>query len=117
MSDKFKVPNSQYIMVIYLDFLLFQIKKFITSWLKRWKEKPKSIELISRFKYVSKISPLKKFHGCFLTHVKTAQLVVALIVLGKWCWTKVKRKNNPKIILTCMKSAWKCMKKTRNARS
>ena len=38
----------------YLDFLLFLTKKFITSWLKRWKEKHKNIELISRFKYVLK---------------------------------------------------------------
>ena len=40
-----------WICVFYLDLLLFQIKKFITSWLKRWKEKHKDIELISRFKY------------------------------------------------------------------
>ena len=25
-----------------------------------------------------------KFHGCFLTHTKTARSVVPLIVLGKW---------------------------------
>ena len=24
------------------------------------------------------------FHGCFLTHLKTARFVVPLIVLGKW---------------------------------
>ena len=35
----------------YLDFLLFQTKRFAISWLKRWKEKQINIELISRFKY------------------------------------------------------------------
>ena len=34
-----------------LGFLLIQTKKFITSCLKRWKEKHKNIEFISRFKY------------------------------------------------------------------
>ena len=27
---------------------------------------------------------LKKFHSCFLTHIKTARFVASLIVLGKW---------------------------------
>ena len=31
-----------------------------------------------------KIYSLKKFHGCFLIHIKTALFVVPLIVLGKW---------------------------------
>ena len=35
----------------YLNFLLFQIKKFITTCFKRWKEKHRNVELISRFKY------------------------------------------------------------------
>ena len=35
----------------YLDFFLFPTKNFITSWLKRWKEKHKNIELILRLKY------------------------------------------------------------------
>ena len=35
----------------YLDFKLFQTKNFITSCLKRLKEKHKNVELISRFKY------------------------------------------------------------------
>ena len=26
----------------------------------------------------------KKFHGCFLTHVKTVRFVDSLIVLGTW---------------------------------
>ena len=30
------------------------------------------------------MSPLKKFHGCFWTHIETARLVVPLIVLGEW---------------------------------
>ena len=30
------------------------------------------------------MSPLKKFHNCFLTHIKRARFVVPLIVLGKW---------------------------------
>ena len=59
MSDKLSVKYLQSIMVIskikygffYLGFLLFQSKKFITSWLKWWKEKHKAIELILRFKY------------------------------------------------------------------
>ena len=40
------------------DFLLFQTKKLVSSWLKRWKEKQKNIELISRFKYAEKFSYL-----------------------------------------------------------
>ena len=30
------------------------------------------------------MSPLKTFHGCYLTHIKIARFVVPLIVLGKW---------------------------------
>ena len=30
------------------------------------------------------ISPLKMYHGCFLTRIKTARFVVFLIVFGKW---------------------------------
>ena len=26
----------------------------------------------------------KKFHGCFLTHIRTARFVVPLIVFGNW---------------------------------
>ena len=48
------------------------------------KKNYKNIELISPFKYALNISPLKKFHDCFLTHIKTARFVVSLIVLGKW---------------------------------
>ena len=65
-------------------FFLFQTKKLFTSCLKRWKEKHKNIELISRFKYALKHSLLKKFHGCFLNNIKTARLAAPLIVLGKW---------------------------------
>ena len=54
-----------------LEFLLFQTKNFITSCLKRWKEKHKNIEVISRFKYNKKFSPLKRFNGYFLIHIKT----------------------------------------------
>ena len=56
--------------------VLFQTKILITSWLKRWKrkQKNKNTELISRLKYAQNIFPLKKFHGCFLTHIKTARL-------------------------------------------
>ena len=28
--------------------------------------------------------PLKKFHDCFLIHIKTARFVAFLIVPGKW---------------------------------
>ena len=34
----------------YVNLFLFQTNKFITLLLKRWKEKQKNIELISRFK-------------------------------------------------------------------
>ena len=83
----------------YFDFLLFQIKKFITSWLKIWNEKHKNIELILRFKYALKIFLFKKFHGCFLTHIKTPRFVVPLIAFRKW---KVFAglKIHPKKILT-----------------
>ena len=55
MSDRLSVTYLQCIMVItkikyeyfYLDSLSYQTKKFITSCLKRRKEKHKNIELIS----------------------------------------------------------------------
>ena len=74
-----------------LDFLLFQTKKFITSWLKRGKEKDKNNELISRLKYASKISPLKRFHGCFFDPVKKRTVCSALNnpwKMESFCWTK-----------------------------
>ena len=40
-----------WIWFFYMDFLLFQTKKFISSRLKRWKEKHENIEFISYFKY------------------------------------------------------------------
>ena len=66
----------------YLGFL-FQIKKVITSSLKKWKEEHKNIELILRFKYAKKCSPFKKFHGC-LIHIKTARFVVSLMENGNF---------------------------------
>ena len=63
--------------LFYLDFLLFQTKKSITSWLKRWKEKQKNIEFISRFKYALKVSPLKNFDGCFFDPLKNSTICSA----------------------------------------
>ena len=50
-----------------------------------------------------------KFHGCFLTHTKTARSVVPLIVLGKW---KVfdGLKTHPKKILRLTNNALKACK-------
>ena len=63
------------------------------------KKNHKNIELISRFKYAQKISPLKKFYRYFLTHLKTAQIVASLII-RKW---KIFAglQIHPKTVLTC----------------
>ena len=48
-SNKFAMHYGD-IIFYFFYFLLFQTKTFITTWLKRWNEKHKKIELISRFK-------------------------------------------------------------------
>ena len=40
-----------WVWIFLFEFFIIQSKKFITSWLKRWKEKHKAIEVILRFKY------------------------------------------------------------------
>ena len=93
-----------------LNFLLFPTKKFITSCLERWKERHKNIEFISRFKYADKIFLVKKFHGCFLTHIKTARFVDSLRVLGK-CKISVRLQIYPKKILRRTNNACKALEK------
>ena len=46
--------------------------------------KEMKIESISRFKYACHISPHKKYHGCFLTRIKTTRFAVPIILFGKW---------------------------------
>ena len=60
-------------------------------------------------------SPLRKFHDCLLTHIKTAWFLAPLTVLGKW-EVLAGLQIYPKKVLRGMNMAFKQLKKVRKAR-
>ena len=68
-------------------FILIFYFRLKSLFLHVWRDEKKNMKTLNSFHILNilqKFFPLKTFHGCFLTHTKTARFVQPLIVLGRW---------------------------------
>ena len=76
-----KIKNEFFLIWI---FFYFRLKNLLLHVWRDEKKNTKTLNLFHVLNMLKNTPPLKKFHDCFLTHIKTARFVAFLIVPGKW---------------------------------